>query len=255
MQLLSIITINYNNLAGLQKTMQSVFEQSFSDYEYIIIDGGSTDGSKEYIEQYKNRLAYWVSEKDGGIYEALNKGSKIAKGEYLHHLNSGDSYYDNNVLKRLFSTSWAEDFIYGNQNLPGYFLKTYPPKLTLDFFMKDAVPHQATIIKKSFFEHAGPFSTSYRMGGDYKFFLEAVYLHQCTYAYSGITMIHFDMHGVSTLQANDLRNEFTAIQKESIPNTLEEFYLLSVYKHELDLLLNSKWVKFGAKIKGFLTRK
>ncbi len=85
---LSIITINLNNLAGLQKTMQSVFEQTFTDYEYIVIDGGSTDGSKEYIEQHSDKLAYWVSEKDKGIYNAMNKGIIKAGGDYLLFLNS-----------------------------------------------------------------------------------------------------------------------------------------------------------------------
>ncbi len=80
---LSIITINYNNLEGLQKTIQSVFEQSFTDYEYIIIDGGSADGSKNLIEHSASRLSYWVSEKDKGIYDAMNKGISYSKGEYL----------------------------------------------------------------------------------------------------------------------------------------------------------------------------
>src|SRR5258705_4030466 len=102
---LSIITINYNNLTGLQKTMESVFTQSFADYEYIIIDGCSTDGSKEYIEHYGSRLAYRVSEKDKGVYDAMNKGIVRAKGEYLLMLNSGD-YLCPGVLSHV---PWDED--------------------------------------------------------------------------------------------------------------------------------------------------
>src|SRR5690606_22317295 len=97
---LSIVTINLNNLVGLQKTMQSVFNQTFTDYEYIVIDGGSTDGSKEYIEKHTNKLVYWVSEKDGGVYEAMNKGIIKATGEYCNFLNSGDYFWNNSVLEK-----------------------------------------------------------------------------------------------------------------------------------------------------------
>ena len=99
---LSIITINYNNLAGLQKTFESVFNQTFQDFEYIVIDGGSTDGSKELIEQYHDKIDYWVSEPDSGIYNAMNKGIVRANGEYLQFLNSGDSLLGENILKNVF---------------------------------------------------------------------------------------------------------------------------------------------------------
>ena len=83
---LSIITVNLNNREGLQKTIDSVVNQTFRDFEWIVIDGGSTDGSKELIEQYADHFAYWVSEPDKGIYNAMNKGIKVAKGEYLQFL-------------------------------------------------------------------------------------------------------------------------------------------------------------------------
>ena len=87
---LSVITINYNNAEGLAKTMDSVFRQRFSDFEYIVIDGGSTDGSKDLIVNNQDKIAYWCSEKDSGIYNAMNKGIREASGEYLLFLNSGD---------------------------------------------------------------------------------------------------------------------------------------------------------------------
>ena len=84
----SIITINYNNLEGLKRTVESVVNQIWQEFEYIIIDGGSTDGSAEYIENQKENFDYWVSEKDAGIYNAMNKGIKVATGEYLLFLNT-----------------------------------------------------------------------------------------------------------------------------------------------------------------------
>ena len=100
---LSIITINYNNREGLKRTIESVVNQTFTDFEWILIDGGSTDGSKELIEQYSNRFSYWVSEPDNGIYNAMNKGLRAAKGDYLQFLNSGDRLYNAQSLASCFS--------------------------------------------------------------------------------------------------------------------------------------------------------
>ena len=95
----SIITINYNNADGLRRTIESVVSQTFDDYEYVIIDGGSTDGSVDVIKEYENKISYWVSEKDGGIYNAMNKGVKASNGEYLIFMNSGDVFYRDKVLE------------------------------------------------------------------------------------------------------------------------------------------------------------
>src|SRR5690242_21925905 len=95
---LSIITVNFNNAAGLQRTMDSAFHQTFTDYEYVIIDGGSTDGSKDLIKNHANKLVYWVSEKDNGVYQAMNKGIVRAKGDYLLFLNSGDYLLHERIL-------------------------------------------------------------------------------------------------------------------------------------------------------------
>lgn len=96
----SIITINYNNCEGLEKTIQSVIEQSYKGYEYIVIDGGSTDGSIDIIKKYEPSITFWVSEKDSGIYNAMNKGIRHSTGEYLNFMNSGDTFYEPEVLKK-----------------------------------------------------------------------------------------------------------------------------------------------------------
>ena len=109
---LSIITINYNNRDGLQKTIDSVISQSFNDYEWIVIDGDSNDGSREIIEQYCDRFAYWCSEPDSGIYNAINKGLSHATGEYVQFLNSGDWLYSDNILEKAFSIIDGKNDIY-----------------------------------------------------------------------------------------------------------------------------------------------
>ena len=88
----SIITINYNHIEGLKRTIDSVISQTSSNYEYIIIDGGSTDGSVNIIKEYKEHLVYWISEKDNGVYHAMNKGVAQAQGDYCIFMNSGDCF-------------------------------------------------------------------------------------------------------------------------------------------------------------------
>lgn len=116
---LSIITINLNNASGLKKTMDSVFSQTSNDFEYIVVDGGSTDGSKEIIlelaNQQTNRIVdlpfIWISEPDNGIYHAMNKGIQLSRGEYCHFLNSGDSYIDKYTIN-IFLTNLPKKILF-----------------------------------------------------------------------------------------------------------------------------------------------
>lgn len=110
---LSIITVNLNNLEGLKRTYESVVCQTFTDYEWIVIDGGSTDGSREFIEQHQDKFAYWCSEPDKGIYNAMNKGIIHAQGEYLNFMNSGDCLACEETLARVLVPNHTEDIIYG----------------------------------------------------------------------------------------------------------------------------------------------
>ena len=111
---LSIITINYNNRDGLQKTIDSVLAQTWTDFEWLVIDGGSTDGSKELIEQYQKHFAYWCSEPDKGVYHAINKGIAKATGQYVNFMNSGDTYYDAETLKNVFLIKRNAGVLYGD---------------------------------------------------------------------------------------------------------------------------------------------
>ncbi|MEG1573526.1 MAG: glycosyltransferase family 2 protein, partial [Bacteroidales bacterium] len=114
MSKLSIITINLNDAAGIEKTLKSIWEkQSFRDFEHIVIDGGSKDGSVEVIKKYEKNLAYWISEPDKGIYNAMNKGIAKATGEYLLFINGGDWLADD-VLAEVFAIPFEEDIVYGD---------------------------------------------------------------------------------------------------------------------------------------------
>lgn len=179
---LSIITVNLNNREGLQRTIDSVVSQTFRDFEWIVIDGGSTDGSKELIEQYANHFAYWVSEPDKGIYNAMNKGIKVARGEYLQFLNSGDWLFNSNVLEMVFSEKFTEDFVYcddggctgvvengGSPSIIGFgFLYTY------------TICHQTIFHKRSLFEN-GLYDEKYKIVSDWKFLFQQIIKNNATY--------------------------------------------------------------------------
>ena len=145
---LSIITINYNNAIGLKKTIESLIEQSYQEYEYIVIDGGSDDGSKEVIWESLRYVSSWCSEKDTGVYNAMNKGIMRATGEYLLFLNSGDYLYDSTVLEDVTSTLSGEDIIYGDllyvENGVEREVCVYPTTLNLDYFFEHSLGHPAT---------------------------------------------------------------------------------------------------------------
>ena len=142
----SIITINYNEGAGLKRTIDSVLSQTCRDYEYIVIDGGSTDNSIEAIRQNAEGIAYWTSEKDRGIYHAMNKGIKAAKGDYCIFMNSGDTFYDTEALAHVVTAGqWADvvcgDICFGEDNIcPN------PERVTMKTFYKHTLYHQASFI-------------------------------------------------------------------------------------------------------------
>ena len=199
MNKLSIITINLNNFLGLQKTVESVFAQTFTDFEYIIIDGGSTDGSKELIEKHENKLVCWMSEKDKGIYNAMNKGIARAKGEYLLFLNSGDYFYNSDSLNLISSDANNEDLIYGNMMLnhgDSIDRQTYPTFLNFEYFLDGhTLPHHSTLIKRTLFDKVGIYNEDLKMLSDREFFMNAVCLHNASYKYVPVDVAVFSFDG------------------------------------------------------------
>lgn len=165
----SIITINYNNRDGLQKTINSVVSQTFKDYEWIIIDGGSTDGSRELIEQYQDSLAFWCSEPDKGVYNAMNKGIDHAKGEYLNFMNSGDTYENESTLQMVFKENITADIAYGNwlRIYPDHekYMKA-PENISLSSIYKENICHQAMFIKREIHKKE-KYDERYKIYGDW----------------------------------------------------------------------------------------
>ena len=202
---LSIITINFNNSVGLRKTLKSVFEQSWQDFEQIIIDGGSTDGSAALIRENQDKFSYSVSEPDRGVYHAMNKGIAAAKGEYLLFLNSGDHFYSSNVLKKNHHFIATYDLVYFNMFISGEnkkFVKEYPATVSFAYFLKDNLPHPSIFIKKNLFEKVGFFDDSLKIVADWKFFLDSVCRYNASYLHVDETLTTFYFDGISSLPEN-----------------------------------------------------
>ncbi|MFL5763691.1 MAG: glycosyltransferase family 2 protein [Bacteroidia bacterium] len=177
MTALSIITINFNDAAGLERTIRSVAEQSVKEHELIVIDGGSSDGSTDVIKKYESSISSWVSEKDQGIYDAQNKGISRSKGKYLLFLNAGDHFHDKDVERDFlnFITSGEKKLIYGSARIidaDGAERITSPPAVPdLDFWYANTITHQAVFFHSDLFSALGKFKTEYRFGADYDFLL------------------------------------------------------------------------------------
>lgn len=171
----SIITVNYNNRDGLLQTIESVERLKSDNYEFIIIDGGSTDGSVDVIKAHETSITYWVSEKDKGIYNAMNKGICQAKGDYINFMNSGDTYYSPTVLNDVEKELANYDIVVGkefHQNpVSGATATTnLPIRLSMATFVVGFLPHQGGFIRRTLFDDM-PYDENLRIVSDWKFYM------------------------------------------------------------------------------------
>ena len=221
----SIITINYNNKIGLLRTIESVLSQSYTNYEYIVIDGGSLDGSKEVIESFAHRLDYWISEPDRGIYNAMNKGVEQAHGEYLLFLNSGDVLHDINVLKNIEHECINADLIIGRVlNLNTQELSSMPDHLTMNLFYIKSIPHPATFINNKLFTNRR-YDESYRIVSDWKFFIETIVIENATCKNSMVVVSDFDTNGVSSINKRLVEEERNHVLNSLFPVRVLDDYI------------------------------
>ena len=254
MQKISIITINYNNLKGLKKTMTSVLAQTWQAFEYIVIDGGSKDGSTAYIESQSQHIDYWISEPDKGVYYAMNKGIKKAKGEYVLFLNSGDHFYSKKVLENNIQFVNETDIIYFNLQVIEYnssFIKSYPKELSFSFFVEDTLPHPATFIKRDAFKKNNFYKEDFKILSDWKFFIDAICKYNLSYTKIDETLSTFYIGGMSSnienrsLKFNErqqvLENEYKVFMKD-IDDTL-------IHKKIAENLRKSRIIKLLVKLR------
>lgn len=198
---ISIITVCFNEVSSIQKTIDSVVSQNINNIEWIVVDGGSTDGTLEILEKYRSRFTYIISEKDAGIYNAMNKGIALARGEYLLFLNGGDYLADTNTLSQILSNRLKADFVYGDINIiSGSSSKRFvmPSEITPEFLYRKTIPHQSTLTKRSLFDKAGLYNEHYKIVADYEFILRALLRHDATFQYLPIVFACYPNNGVSS---------------------------------------------------------
>ena len=251
---LTIITINRNNAEGLEKTMQSVSSQTCKEFEYIVVDGASTDGSVEIIkslaENFSGRLR-WVSEPDKGIYNAMNKGIGMASGEYVQFLNSGDCLASDNVVERMFSILEQEGkpgILYGNM------LKDMPAgrvmrdrcfagrDITLLGFYFGTLNHSSAYIRRDLFDRYGKYDENYKIVSDWKWFIQAIILGEEKPVYTDIDVTLFDMNGISETNKTLDKDERRQVLEELFnPSILADYYLWAESIDRMKRLKRHPW--------------
>lgn len=223
----SIVTIAYNDIDNLKKTRESIISQTFHHYEWIVIDGGSTDGTKEYLEQHASEMAYWCSEKDNGVYDAQNKGTQKAAGDYVIYMNAGDTFFDAHVLENVFSKPHSGDVLYGNWTTERESGKrqdhTPPAELTFSWFYCKNICHQAMFIKTSLLKKS-PYRLDCRLYGDWAKWMELSYQGK-VFEYVPYTICVFMLGGMSGLSEESKMQEMKRIRHEYYPGSLKTMAL------------------------------
>ena len=201
MKKLSIITINYNNKSGLEQTIKSVVNQNAEKHtEHIIIDGGSNDGSLDVIDENKEHFSYWCSEKDNGIYHAMNKGIAHATGEYLLFLNSGD-FLEPEVIATVLNELTGTDIIYGDiifQTTNGERqTMVYPDTLSIEYMFFKAIGHPATFFRRSLFQRYA-YNESLKIVSDWEFLFKKIIMESHSTRHIPLFISTFMTDGISS---------------------------------------------------------
>ena len=260
---LSIITVNKNNGGGLIRTIDSVLNQNSDDFEYIIVDGGSTDGSLDVLNQFSSewqqktsRKLHWISEQDEGIYHAMNKGINLANGEYCQFLNSGDYLVSTTVTSSMLSNMSNDDIVYGNmlKILPNgsVFYNKKLDNISMLTFYKGTLNHSSAYIKKSLFDKYGMYDQSLKIVSDWKFFLITIGLNNVKPEYLDIDVTYFDMSGISNTNSELDKRERRMVLKELLPaNVLNDY---DSFWFDIEQVRRIKRYSFTSKFFWFIER-
>lgn len=262
--ILSIITINRNNATGLEKTMRSVAAQIGRDFEYVVIDGASTDGSVEVIRSFETSLGErlkWISEPDKGIYNAMNKGIGKASGDYLQFLNSGDSMVSDDVTIRMTDSLKGNGYpsiLYGNmlKDMPdGRVLRDRcfaGQDISFLGFYTGTLNHSPAYIKRSLFEKYGMYDETLKIVSDWKWYLQAIILGEEKPAYADIDVTLFDMNGISETNKELDKAERKQVLSALIPASILADY--SQWAFPIEQMKRLKRHPWAYKIVWFLER-
>lgn len=222
---ISVITVCFNAALCIEETIKSVINQKYNDFEYIIVDGKSTDGTIQIIEKYQSNISKWISEPDNGIYNAMNKAVKMANGEYCIFMNAGDMFLNPLVLKQvsLFLED-GFDYLAGNEiSVKNGKMIEYvcaPEKITTQLFVQKSLSHQASFIKRQLLlQH--PYDENLRMVSDWKFCIQTLIFEQATYRAIDVDVCKFNHEGITFKQMDLGRKERLEVLQELLPKEFE----------------------------------
>lgn len=238
--LISIITVCYNE-KKIENTCKSVINQTFKNFEWIVVDGGSNVGTIDILKKYEKNMAVFISEKDDGIYDAMNKGIKKAKGEWLIFMNGGDCFHDNKVLDDIFPNNCNHDCdIIFSDGINNIYNTKHPLPINRNgrlllhkFFMNNSLCHQATFIKKHLFEKIGLYDTSYKIIADHAFNYIAIKDFNAIVKYIPRVIALVDVTGVSMKKRGELEKELYRLRLETRDFFVESLIFL---KNKLNFL-------------------
>ncbi|RLD27575.1 MAG: glycosyltransferase [Bacteroidetes bacterium] len=262
---LSIITVNYNNSKGLQNTIESVISQNYGGLEFIVIDGNSTDSSVAILKKYDSQIDKWISEPDTGVYQAMNKGIEMSDGEFILFLNSGDHFYHDKVLLSVDQNISNEEIICFDIHMVGLGkdkIKSHPDHLTFSYLFEKTFAHQSVFIKKELFKKVGLYDETLKIVSDWKFFIEAITFHSCSYKTVHQILTTYYLDGMSataegTFKRREerekvLKNEFSLFVKDYERLQLLESnrfkILVELENSKIAKKINSLWLRILLKI-------
>ena len=218
---ISIITVNRNDAAGLRKTIESVVTQTAKPWQFIVIDGASTDGSTDLLQEYAESISYSVSEPDKGIYDGMNKGIAQADGDYCIFLNSGDAFCGPTVLEALQTSGAGTDIICGNaiilEDPPRR--KVAPAEITLRTLFNGSICHQSALISTALLK-AENYDSTLKIVADRKFFLSNIVLKGCSYQSVDVDIVDYDITGYSARNRLASEQEWQKVLAEMLPERI-----------------------------------
>jgi glycosyltransferase involved in cell wall biosynthesis len=231
--LVTIITVVFNGAEDLEKTILSVLNQSYDNVEYIVVDGGSTDGTLDIIRKYDHAIDYWISEKDAGIYDAMNTGIQLATGNWVNFMNSGDSFYESTTLNSIaLQLESNQQIVFGDVET---FSKRHQfnvrkisgPVSIQNLVMKMPICHQSMFVTLQSFKHIGLFDTNYKICADHDWLLKALLAgHQASYVNECIALCNLD--GVSSTSIFQRKRERLAIALIHFDTSKPKIYFMVI---------------------------
>lgn len=234
---ISIVTVSYNAADTIEQTISSVVNQTYENIEYIIIDGGSTDGTVDIIRKYEDRIAYWVSKPDNGVYDAMNKGIDVATGDYIYFLGADDAlvctktlYYVCNDIKETYADVYSYcEYMVTDNGMQKFVSNKFARNEKL---IKSMIPHQGMFVK-TILAKKNIFDVKYKIAADFKFFLQCRLKKSINIAYKDMPIAYFSLSGLSGNQSKIMEQEVREIYRElqiEYPNDCVSGYKLVLKK-------------------------